>query len=41
MVEMVLTSELQDLEYGLLCLAYHKYDLKIIANQFDAIWDQQ
>ena len=31
----------QDEGYGLLCQAYPKSDLKIIANQFDAVWDQR
>ena len=36
---MGLKSELQDEGYVLLCQAYPKSDLKIIANQFDAVWD--
>ncbi len=35
-----LKSELQDQGYVLLCKAYPKSDLKIIANQFEAVWDQ-
>ena len=38
---MGLKSELQDQGYFLLCQAYPKSDLKIIANQFDAVWDQR
>tara|TARA_B100000579_G_scaffold230231_1_gene188647 strand:- start:95 stop:211 length:117 start_codon:yes stop_codon:yes gene_type:complete len=38
---MGLKSELQDEAYVLLCQAYPKSDLKIIANQFDAVWDQR
>ena len=38
---MGLKSELQDEGYVLLCQAYPKSDLKIIANQFDAVWDQR
>ena len=34
-------SELQDQGYVLLCQAYPKSDLKIVANQFDAVWDQR
>ena len=33
--------ELQDEGYVLLCQAYPKSDLKIIANQFDAVWEQR
>ena len=38
---MGLKSELQDQGYVLLCQAYPKSDLKIVANQFDAVWDQR
>ena len=38
---MGLKSELQEEGYVLLCQAYPKSDLKIIANQFDAVWDQR
>ena len=38
---MGLKSELQDEGYVLLCQAYPKSDLKIIANQFDVVWDQR
>ena len=38
---MGLKSELQDDGYVLLCQAYPKSDLHIIANQFDAVWDQR
>ncbi len=38
---MGLKSELQDEGYVLLCQAYPKSDLNIIANQFDAVWDQR
>ena len=40
---MGLKSELQEQEqsYVLLCQAYPKSDLKIVANQFDAVWDQR
>ena len=38
---MGLKSELLDQGYVLLCQDYHKSDLKIIANQFDAVWDQR
>ena len=38
---MGLKSELQDQGYVLLCPAYHKSDLKIVANQFDAVWDRR
>lgn len=38
---MGLKSELQDEGYVLLCQAYPKSDLYIIANQFDAVWDQR
>ena len=38
---MGLKSELQDEGYVLLCQVYPKSDLKIIANQFDAVWDQR
>ena len=38
---MGLKSELQDKGYVLLCQVYPKSDLKIIANQFDAVWDQR
>ena len=41
MEAMGLKSELQDQGYVLLCQAYPKSDLKIIANQFDAVWDQR
>ncbi|WP_269625068.1 hypothetical protein [Prochlorococcus marinus] len=41
MEAMGLKSELQDQVYVLLCRAYSKSDLKIIANQFDAVWDQR
>ncbi len=41
MEAMGLKSELQDEGYILLCQAYPKSDLKIIANQFDAVWDQR
>ena len=41
MEAMGLKSELQDEGYVLLCQAYPKSDLKIIANQFDAVWDQR
>tara|TARA_Y100001968_G_scaffold273833_1_gene266667 strand:+ start:115 stop:273 length:159 start_codon:yes stop_codon:yes gene_type:complete len=34
-------SELQDEGYVLFFQAYPKSDLKIIANQFDAFWDQR
>ena len=36
-----LKSELQDEGFVLLCQAYPKSDLKIIANQFDAVWEQR
>ena len=36
-----LKSELEDECYVLLCQAYPKSDLKIVANQFDAVWDQR
>ena len=38
---MGLKSELQEEGYVLLCQAYPKSDLKIIANQFDAVWEQR
>ena len=38
---MGLKSELQDEGYVLLCQAYSKSGLKIIANQFDAVWEQR
>ena len=38
---MGLKSKLQDEGYVLLCQAYPKSDLKIIANQFDAVWEQR
>ena len=38
---MGLKSELQDQGYVLLCQVYPKSDLKIIENQFDAVWDQR
>ena len=38
---MGLKSELQDQGYVLLCQAYPKSDLKIVANQFDAVWNQR
>ena len=38
---MGLKSELQEQGYVLLCHAYPKSDLKIVANQFDAVWDQR
>ena len=38
---MGLKSELQDEGYVLLCQVYPKSDLKIIANQFDAVWEQR
>ncbi len=38
---MGLKSELQDEGYILLCQAYPKSDLDIIANQFDAVWDNR
>ena len=38
---MGLKSELKDQGYVLLCQVYPKSDLKIIANQFDAVWDQR
>ena len=38
---MGLKSELQDEGYVLFFQAYPKSDLKIIANQFDAVWDQR
>ncbi len=38
---MGLKSELQDEGYVLLCQAYPKTDLNLIANQFDAVWDQR
>ena len=41
MEAMGLKSELQDQGYVLLCQVYPKSDLKIIANQFDAVWDQR
>ena len=41
MEAMGLKSELQDEGCILLCQAYPKADLKIIANQFDAVWDQR
>ena len=36
-----LKRKLQDQGFVLLCQAYHKSDLKIIANQFDGVWDQR
>ena len=41
MEAMGLKSELQEQGYVLLCQAYPKSDLKIVANQFDAVWDQR
>ena len=41
MEAMGLKSELQDEGYVFLCKTYRKSDLKIIANQFDAVWDQR
>ena len=41
MEAMGLKSELQDQGYVLLCKAYPKSDLKIIANQFDAVSNQR
>ena len=38
---MGLKSELQDQGFVLLCQAYPKLDLKIVANQFDDVWDQR
>ena len=38
---MGLKSELQDQGYVLLFQVYPKSDLKIVANQFDAVWDQR
>ena len=38
---MGLKSELQDEGYILLCQAYPKSDLHIIANQFDTVWEQR
>ena len=36
-----LKSKLQDQGYVLRCRTFPKSDLKIIANQFDAVWDQR
>tara|TARA_B100000945_G_C20014032_1_gene426856 strand:- start:88 stop:213 length:126 start_codon:yes stop_codon:yes gene_type:complete len=41
MQAMGLKSELQDEGYVILSQAYPKSDLKIISNQFDAVWDQR
>jgi len=41
MEAMGLKSELHDEGYVLLCQTYPKSDLKIIANQFEAVWDQR
>ena len=41
MEAMGLKSELQDQGYVLLCKAHPKLDLEIIANQYDAVWDQR
>ena len=41
MEAMGLKSELQEQGYVLLCQAYPKSDLKIVANQFDAVWEQR
>ena len=41
MEAMGLKSELQEQANVLLCQAYPKSDLKIVANQFDAVWDQR
>ena len=41
MEAMGLKSELQEQGYVLLCHAYPKSDLKIVANQFDTVWDQR
>ena len=38
---MGLKSELQEEGYVLLCQVYPRSDLKIIANQFDAVWEQR
>ena len=38
---MGLRSELQDYGYVLLCQSFPKSDLHVIANQFDAVWDQR
>ena len=38
---MGLKSELQDEVYILLCQAYPKSDLNLIANQFDSVWAQR
>ena len=38
---MGLRSELKDDGYVLLCQAYPKTDLNIIANQFEIVWDQR
>ena len=39
--EMGLKNKLQDQGYVLLCQAYPKSDLKIVANQFNAVWNQR
>ena len=41
MEAMGLKSELQEQGYVPLCQVYPKSDLKIVANQFDAVWDQR
>jgi len=38
---MGLKSELQDEGYVLLCQAYPRSNLEVIANQFDSVWEQQ
>ena len=38
---MGLMSELQDQGYVLLYQGYPKSDLRIVANQFDAVWNQR
>ena len=41
MDSMGLRSELKDEGYALLCQAYPKTDLHVIANQFETVWDQR
>ena len=41
MEAMGLKSELKDAGYVLFCQAHPKSDLNIIANEFDAVWDQR